>query len=74
MKTAAEYRAMAEECFRWAQEAHTKEVCESYVQIAQVWLTAASFIDGGPPIRTAPPARPTKAVKRRGSFRAMSDR
>jgi hypothetical protein len=74
MKTAAEYRAMAEECFSWAQEAHTKEVSESYVQMAQVWLNAASFIDGGPPIRTAPPARPNKAVKRRGSFRATSGR
>jgi hypothetical protein len=62
MKTASEYRASAEECFRLAREADTKEVCESYMQLAQVWLTAASFIDGGPPIRTAPPAMPTKAA------------
>jgi hypothetical protein len=26
MKTAAEYRAMAEECFEWAREALTDEV------------------------------------------------
>jgi hypothetical protein len=62
MKTASEYRAMAEECFRWAREAHTKEVCESYKQLAQVWLNAASFVDGGPPIRKAPPEKPPKAA------------
>jgi hypothetical protein len=62
VKKASEYRAMAEECFGWAQEAHTKEVRDSYEQLAQVWLNAASFIDGGPPIRTAPPARPTNAA------------
>jgi hypothetical protein len=62
MKTASEYRAMAEECFSWAREAHTKEVCESYMQLAQVWLNAASFADGAPPIRTAPPDMPTKAA------------
>ena len=26
MKTAAEYRAMADECFKWAREAQTDEV------------------------------------------------
>jgi small nuclear ribonucleoprotein (snRNP)-like protein len=26
MKTAAEYRAMAEECFKWAREAQNDEV------------------------------------------------
>jgi len=62
MKTASEYRAMAEECFSWAREAHTKEVCQSYMQLAQVWLNAASFLDGAPPIRTAPPDTPTKAA------------
>jgi hypothetical protein len=29
MKTAAHYRAMAEECIKWAGEAHTAEVRES---------------------------------------------
>jgi hypothetical protein len=40
MKT-AEYRAMADECFKWAREAHTDEVRASYLQLAQVWLDAA---------------------------------
>jgi hypothetical protein len=62
MKTAAEYRAMAEECSKWAREAHTAEVRASYTQLAQVWLKAASQIDSRPPIHTAPPDMPIKAV------------
>ena len=62
MKTASEYRAMAEECFSWARQAHTKEVCESYRQLAQVWLNAASFVDGAPPSRIPPLEMPTKAA------------
>jgi hypothetical protein len=42
MKTAAEYRAMAEECFKWAHEAHENAVREGYLKLAQVWLDAAS--------------------------------
>ena len=38
MKTAAEYRAMAEECFEWVSEARTDAVRKSYLQLAQVWL------------------------------------
>ena len=52
MKTAAEYRAMAEECFRWAREAKAKEVRVSLRKLAQVWLDAASKLDGLPPTRT----------------------
>ena len=52
MKTAAEYRAMAEECFQWAREAKAKEVSVSLRQLAQVWLDAASKLDGLPPTRT----------------------
>jgi hypothetical protein len=37
-------------------------VCESYMQLAQVWLNEASFVDGAPPIRIAPPDMPTKAA------------
>ena len=51
MKTASEYRATAEECFRWAREANREEVRDSYIQLAQVWLNAASLIDGAPPTR-----------------------
>jgi hypothetical protein len=52
MKTAAEYRAMAEECFQWAHEARAKEVRVSLRQLAQVWLDAASKLDGLPPTQT----------------------
>jgi hypothetical protein len=51
MKTAAEYRAMAEECFGWAREAQTHEVRASYLQLAQLWLDTASQLDGLPPTR-----------------------
>jgi hypothetical protein len=52
MKTAAEYRAMAEECFQWARYAQAKEVRVSLRQLAQVWLDAASKLDGLPATRT----------------------
>jgi hypothetical protein len=48
MKTAVEYRAMAEECFKWAREAHSKAARVSLLQLAQVWLDAASKLDGLP--------------------------
>jgi hypothetical protein len=50
MKTATEYRAM--ECFKWAREAKAKEVRVSLVQLARVWLDAASKLDGLPATRT----------------------
>jgi hypothetical protein len=46
MKTAAEYRAMAEECIKWAGEAYTEEVRESYLQLARIWLDTASRLNG----------------------------
>ena len=46
MKTAAEYRAMAEECIKWAGEAYTDEVRESYLQLARIWLNTASRLNG----------------------------
>jgi hypothetical protein len=54
MKTAAEYRAMAEECFKWASETRTDAVRRSYLRLAQVWLNTASKLDGLPPTRTPP--------------------
>jgi hypothetical protein len=42
METAAEYRAMADECFKWAREAQMYEVRASYRQLAQIWLDTAS--------------------------------
>ena len=61
MKTAAEYRAMADECFKWACETQTDEVRASYLQLAQIWLDTASKIDGLPPIRT--PLAPDEQTK-----------
>jgi len=43
MKTAAEYRAMAEECV--AGEAYTDEVRRPLLQLAQIWLDSASQSD-----------------------------
>ena len=64
MKTAAEYQALAEECFKWAREAKANEVRVSLKQLAQVWLDAASKLDGPPPTRTQPvPNEPIKAVR-----------
>jgi hypothetical protein len=62
MKTAAEYRAMAEECCKWAREAKAKEVRVSLKQLAQVWLDAASKLDGLPATRTAP-IEPSKIAR-----------
>ena len=53
MKTAAEYRAMAEECFKWARETRDDEVRVSYLQLGQVWLDAASKLDGQHPTSTS---------------------
>jgi hypothetical protein len=52
MKTAAEYQALAEECFKWAREAQDDEVRVSLLKLAQVWLDAASKLDGLPATRT----------------------
>jgi hypothetical protein len=65
MKTAAEYRAMAEECFRWAGETSTDEVRQSYLQLAQIWLDTASKLDGLPPTRTEPTVDKRKLIARR---------
>jgi hypothetical protein len=54
VKTAAEYRAMAEECFQWASETHDRAVRASYLGLAQVWLDAAAKLDGLPANRIAP--------------------
>ena len=55
LKTAAEYRAMAEECFKWARETYDGDVRASYLQLGQIWLDAASKIDGLP-AAAGPPA------------------
>jgi hypothetical protein len=53
MKTPTEYRAMAEECYKWARDAKANEVRLSLKQLAQVWLDAASKLDGLPATRLA---------------------
>ena len=45
MITPQEYRRMAEECFGWASEAQTDEVRLCYVNLAQTWLDAASWVE-----------------------------
>jgi len=62
MITPEQYRRMAEECFSWAREAQTEEVRLCYLNLAQTWLEAASWIEdasalcalGPPPL---PPLR-----------------
>jgi hypothetical protein len=53
MKTAAEYRALAEECFKWAREVADQEVRAGYLALGQVWLDAAVKIDDLPAAPTA---------------------
>jgi hypothetical protein len=49
-----DYRAMAEECIKWAGEAYTAEVRESYLQLARIWLDTASRLNGLSAGETAP--------------------
>jgi hypothetical protein len=51
VKTAAEYRAMAEECFTWARETVDEDVRAGYLGLARVWLDAAAKLDGLPATR-----------------------
>jgi hypothetical protein len=53
MKTAAHYRALAEECIKWAGEAYTAEVRESYLALARIWLDSASRLNGLSPSEQA---------------------
>jgi hypothetical protein len=54
VKTAKDYRAMAEECVKWAREARDDDVRAPLLQLGQTWLDAASKLDGLP----ANPERP----------------
>lgn len=62
MKTAAHYRALAEECIKWAGEAYTAEVRESYLALARIWLDTASRLNGLSANETAP-ERPTATAR-----------
>jgi hypothetical protein len=66
MITPNEYRRMAEDCLGWAREAQTDEVRLCYLNLAQTWADAASWIDRasgqrssaqGPAMRRPAPAR-----------------
>jgi hypothetical protein len=48
VKTAKDYRAMAEECVKWAREARDDDVRAPLLQLGQTWLDAASKLDGLP--------------------------
>ena len=48
MKTAAEYRVMAEKCFKWARNTYMEQMRDTYLQLAQLWLDVASKLDGLP--------------------------
>jgi hypothetical protein len=48
VKTAKDYRAMAEECVKWAGEARDDDVGAPLLQLAQAWLDTASKLDGLP--------------------------
>ena len=48
MSTPDDYRAMAEECFRWARRAQTEDKRQAYLDVARTWLEAASGQDCGP--------------------------
>jgi hypothetical protein len=52
MMTPEHNREMAEECFGWAREAQTDEVRVCYLNLAQTWLDAATWIDGASPTRS----------------------
>jgi hypothetical protein len=66
MKTAAHYRALAEECIKWAGEAYTAEVRESYLALARIWLDTASRINGlsaGETMSEEPAKTPAKTAQ-----------
>jgi len=54
MSTAHDYQAMAEECFRRAQESQTDSERHGYLELARTWLEAASKMDCGPEILALP--------------------
>ena len=54
MSTRDDYHAMAEECFRRAQESQTDGERHGYLELARTWLEAASKTDCGPGILALP--------------------
>ena len=63
MSTPRDYRALAEECFRWAQHAQTEDKRQAYLDVARTWLEAASGQDCSPPAQTQPCGRSTRSIE-----------
>ena len=61
LKTAKDYRAMAEECAKWAREARDDDA--PLLQLGQTWLDAASKLDGLPASQVAPTPKRLNVVK-----------
>ena len=63
MSTPRDYRALAEECFRWAQHAQTEDKRQAYLDVARTWLEAASGQDCSPPAQTPTCGRSTRSIE-----------
>jgi hypothetical protein len=46
MKSAAEYRAYAEQCIESAKTAHSQEARDALLEMARVWIDAAHQLEG----------------------------
>ena len=47
--TPKDYRAMADQCFRWVREAETIDERRAYLKLARAWLEAAFAQEDPPP-------------------------
>ena len=59
--TPKDYRAMADQCFRWVHEAKTIDERRAYLKLGRAWLEAAFSEDDPPPNR--PPASRLPSVQ-----------
>lgn len=66
MVSANEYRDYADECVAWAKKAATDAERDTFLQMAQNWLRAATILDtnldtksGGSPASVHAPSAPT---------------
>jgi hypothetical protein len=46
MATAREFQEFADECMRWAAEAHTEDRRQAFLQMACAWTQAALRLEG----------------------------
>jgi hypothetical protein len=54
--TPKDYRAMADQCFRWVHEAKTIHERRAYLKLGRAWLEAA-FAEEDPPPAMPPASR-----------------